>query len=173
MEHGSAWKTSPVLRGQLTFIDFLHHLVGIKINCSHFMKALSCSGCVWLSLLGTEKSTGGPRSHHLLHKETRLHWGHHCHPRQCVTVPGALCFQWQIGVNPLGLRLRGLLGMADLKEHRWCVTELWVYAGPWSWAGLLAVGSREYRRGCNGNLEKRVLNCSDRLTLCLGCWDKF
>lgn len=34
----------------LTFIDFLHHLVGIKINCSYFMKIPSSSGCPWLHL---------------------------------------------------------------------------------------------------------------------------
>lgn len=108
-------KDESSVRGQLTFIDFLHHLAGIKINCSHFMKTLSCSGCPWLPLLGTEKSTGGPGSHQPgshqpLHNGTRLHWDHQCHPRQCITVAGGHCIQQHMGVNPLELRPRGPLG---------------------------------------------------------------
>lgn len=49
------WKCLKVkisVRGRLTFIDFLHHLVGIKINCSHFMRILSHSGRPRFPLLG-------------------------------------------------------------------------------------------------------------------------
>lgn len=160
-------KDKSSVRGRLTFIDFLHHLVGIKINCSHFMKTLSCSGCLWLPLLGTEKSTGGPGSHHPLHNGTRLHWDHECHPRQRTTLSGAHRIQQHIGLNPLEFRPRGPLGRADLKEHFWCVIELWAYAGPGSQAGLLAMASREYYE----DLEKIATDCSGRLML--WCWDEF
>lgn len=162
-------KDKSSVRGRLAFIDFLHHLAGIKINCSHLMKTLSCSGCPWLPLPGTEKSTGGPGSHHHLHNGTRLRWDHQCHPRQHITVTGAHCIQRHIGVNPLELRPRGPLGRADLKERYWCVIELWMYAGPWSQADLLAMGSREY----DEDLEKVTANCSDRLMLWLGHWEEF
>lgn len=75
-------KDKSSVSGRLTFIDFLHHLVGIKINCSHFMNTLNCSGCLWLPFPGTENSTGGTSSDHPLHSGTRLHWHHQCHPRQ-------------------------------------------------------------------------------------------
>lgn len=135
-------KDKSSVRGRLTFIDFLHHLVGIKINCSHFMKTLSCSGCPWLPFPDNEKSIGGASSHHPFHNRTRLHWDHQCHPRQRVAVPGVHCIQRHVKVNPLKLRSRGPLGRADLRKHYCCVIELWVYAGPRSQAGPLVMGSR-------------------------------
>jgi len=84
-------------------------------------------------------------------------------------VTGAHCIQRRVGVNPLELRPRGPLGRAALKERYWCVIELWAYAGPWSQAGLLVMGSRGYSE----YLEKIAADCSGRLVLWLRHWDEF
>lgn len=55
------WKCLKVkssVRGQLTFIDFLHHLVGIKINCS-FYEVSELFRCPCFPPVGTGKGSGG------------------------------------------------------------------------------------------------------------------
>lgn len=105
---------------RLTFIDFLHHLVGIKINCSHFMK----------TKLFRMPMASSPR-----HREQ--HWGSQFWSSfaqwdraslgssvPSTTVNNCLILG-HIRINPSELRPRGPCGRADLKEHYWCATELW------------------------------------------------
>lgn len=129
------WKCLKVkssVRGRLTFIDFLHHLVGIKINCSYFMRILSHSGCPRFSLLGTGRGPVGPSSHCPLHNRTRLPQNHQCHMRLHIAVIRAHCKKQLLGVSPPDLRARGegrICGAlqvdhsAGLEECYWWATE--------------------------------------------------